>query len=178
MITILAILAGGMLLLLLLMIYDESPEQQAKRKAAERTKIEADKKTLDKLARKHGADKFIESIQLCRGCCLDTVHNLMSYDDNKLIPARNIEYCYLRDHYETRSKAASTGIKDGIIAGVTGGGIIRDASTLSETYATGKVVVDIKFINLAHQYQTESIVFSDVVYAKKIKGIIETMSKA
>ena len=163
-------------LLMYLLTY-ESPEQKVKREVAEYAKIEADKKRLDELARKYGADKFIESIQLCRGCCLDTVHNLMSYDDNKLIPARNIEYCYLRDHYATRSKAASTGIKDGVIAGVTGGGIIRDASTLSETYATGKVVADIKFINLDNQYQTESIVFSDVVYAKKIQGIIETMSK-
>ena len=169
-------------MIILMFVLRESPEKQAEREAAEKAakkaKIEADKKRLDELARKYGADKFIESIQLCRGCCLDTVHNLMSYDDNKLIPARNIEYCYLRNHYETRNKAASTGIKDGIIAGITGVGIIRDASTLSETYATGKVVADIKFINLDNQYQTKSIVFSDVVYAKKIKGIIETMSKA
>lgn len=163
---------------MLWLVMYESPEQQAEREAEEKAKIEADKKRLDELARKYGADKFIESIQLGRSCCLDTVHNLMSYDDDKLIPAKNIDRCNIRDHYATRNKAASTGIKDGIIAGITGCGIIRDASTLTETYATGKVVVDIKFVNLDNQYQTKSIIFSDVLYAKKIKGIIETMSNS
>lgn len=146
-------------------------KKEDERKAAKKAK-------LDEFARQYGADEFIESIQLCRGCSLDTVHNLMSYDDDKLIPAKNIDCCSIRDHYETRSNAASIGLKDGIIAGITGCGIIRDASTLTETYATGKVVVDIKFVNLDNQYQTESIVFSDVLYAKKIKGIIETMSNS
>lgn len=162
---------------LLIYLIATSPTD-AEIEASKKAIIEANKKRLDNLARQYGADKFIESIQLCRGCSLDTVHNLMSYDDNKLIPAKNIDRCNIRDHYATRNKAATTGIKDGIIAGITGCGIIRDASTLTETYATGKVVVDIKFVNLDNQYQTKSIVFSDVLYAKKIKGIIETMSNS
>lgn len=155
-------------------IYTESPTGIKNREQARAEKYKARMEHLNELAKKYGADSFTESIKFGYNYSIDTRHKLFC-DGYDLVPVKNISCCNLRNHYETHNKAISTGLKDGILAGITGCGIIRDASTLNKTYATGKVVMDIKYINANKRYDNISIIFSDVLYAKELKQKIDDM---
>lgn len=171
----------GMIIWIWYVSRPEYEEEQAKKEAK---KAKEKQNEINAQAKLCGFSGFNETLKIGENCGIDEGNRLMYYtyrfnndytDHYGVISLKRIEHVILMKHYGQRDKSMSMGLKDGLLAGITGGGIIRDSSTLYETYETGGMVLEIEFINNNNHIDRRRFVFNDVIYARKLENKIRSL---
>ena len=72
--------------------------------------------------------------------------------------------------------AVKTSFIDGLLSGITGVGIIRDADTLQKAYPTGRIIVYVKFLLNGKLHET-NVIYNSTELAAVLETTIKMYSK-